>query len=270
MHLAHVFGGEIICADSRTIYRGLDVGAGKPHVHDRGRVRHHMVDLLEVDEFIGGATFRDRAREAVADIQARGKLALCVGGSRLLVETMIFDLAYRPLSAAERKRYRELGAEELRAILGRQHVALPLNHHSCEQLLRALDENRVRPRPQPIRPHTLVLAMPLLGEDELRSRISARLNEMLGAGLAREVRAMVARSGRPAESFASIGYSEWQHYLAHRQDISTVRETIVTNAINYAVAQRRWLKQLAQRCPLHWVASPDEAERLVREALASV
>jgi tRNA dimethylallyltransferase len=264
MGCAQTFAGEIICADSRTIYRELTIGAAKPSLVDRKLVRHHMLDVLEADQFMGATAFREQARAAVSDIAGRGGLSFVVGGTRLFAETMIFDLQYQPLSARERTRLQKLDVAALHAEMKERGINLPLNYCDREQLLQALDENYVRPQPRPQREHTLVLATPLVTVSQVRARTLARLEQMLGMGLEVEVRTLARKYQRLASSFNSIGYREWQPYLEGKQSMYQVEKEIIDNTIGYAQQQRQWLLELEQQCQLQWVRSRKEAEDLVR------
>src|SRR5437868_387632 len=79
IELAEKFSGEIICADSRTVYRGMDIGTAKPSAEDRARVPHHLLDVVDPDERFTAAEFKRLANEAIADIAGRGKLPIMVG-----------------------------------------------------------------------------------------------------------------------------------------------------------------------------------------------
>ena len=78
MDLAKRYNGEIICADSRTIYQGMDIGTAKPSIQDRVSVSHHLLDVVKPDEFFSAAEFKRLANQAIADISARGKLPIMV------------------------------------------------------------------------------------------------------------------------------------------------------------------------------------------------
>ncbi len=91
MELAKRFGGEIICADSRTIYKGMDIGTAKPSKHDQAEVKHHLLDVVTPDQAYNAARFQHDANAAIDDIASRGKLPIMVGGTGLYVDSVIFD-----------------------------------------------------------------------------------------------------------------------------------------------------------------------------------
>src|SRR3569833_802675 len=101
LKLAKKFNGEIVAADSRTIYKGLDIGTAKPGALARNRVPHHMLDLLEPSQQFSATKKKRRANQAKADIQARSKLPMLVGGSGLYIDSVIFDFKFCPMATKQ-------------------------------------------------------------------------------------------------------------------------------------------------------------------------
>ncbi len=91
LDLAERFGGEIVCADSRTIYRGLDIGTAKPTAADQARLAHHLLDIAEPGQTVSVAEFKRLAEAAINDIASRGKVPFLVGGSGLYIDAVLFD-----------------------------------------------------------------------------------------------------------------------------------------------------------------------------------
>ena len=96
IELAEKFGGEIICADSRTIYKYMDIGTAKPSAEDRARVPHHGIDLVEPGEDFSAADFKFYALGMIADIRARGKVPFLVGGTGLYIDAVVYDYQFGP------------------------------------------------------------------------------------------------------------------------------------------------------------------------------
>jgi tRNA dimethylallyltransferase len=94
--LAEILRGEIVNADALQVYRGFDIGTAKPSLGDRERVPHHLIDILEPSEVYSAGEFARRAREAIADIQGRGKLPIVVGGSGLYLRALFFGISPIP------------------------------------------------------------------------------------------------------------------------------------------------------------------------------
>ena len=94
VRLAERFGGEIICADSRTIYRGMDIGTAKPTRDERASVPHWGLDLVEPGERFTVATFKAYAEQKIAEIRERGNIPFLVGGTGLYIDAIVFDFAF--------------------------------------------------------------------------------------------------------------------------------------------------------------------------------
>src|SRR5205814_1743896 len=117
LDLAERLGAEIVSADSRQIYRDLDIGTAKPTAAERARVRHHCLDLVASDEAFDAARFRDVARAAIADIERRGRAALVVGGTGLYVRALLGGLCPAPPRAPALRAMLEAGfLDEVRAL----------------------------------------------------------------------------------------------------------------------------------------------------------
>ena len=94
LKIAQQYGGELICADSRTIYRGMDIGTAKPSAQEQKLVKHHLLDIITPDQKFTAAKFKKLANQAIQDIHSRGKLPIIVGGTGLYINSVIFDYSF--------------------------------------------------------------------------------------------------------------------------------------------------------------------------------
>ena len=95
IHLAQEYRAEIVCADSRTIYKGMDIGTAKPSIEEQRAVKHHLLDICEPNRPFSAAEFKVLAQKTILDIQKRGKLPLIVGGSGMYIDSILFDYKFR-------------------------------------------------------------------------------------------------------------------------------------------------------------------------------
>ncbi|MBI2285826.1 tRNA (adenosine(37)-N6)-dimethylallyltransferase MiaA, partial [Candidatus Saccharibacteria bacterium] len=113
-NLAKEFHGEIIAADSWTVYKGFDIGTSKPTAEDRQRVSHHLIDVADPLSGFNAPKFKELAETAIADIQNRGKLPIMVGGTGLYIDSVLFDFGFLPnASAQERQKLDPMGLADL-------------------------------------------------------------------------------------------------------------------------------------------------------------
>lgn len=261
MELARQFNGEIICADSRTIYKGMDIGTAKPSKAERAEIPHHLLDVVEPGQPFTVADFKGLANEAIADIGARGKLSIMIGGSGLYVDSILYDFGFGPAAdARERAELEALSIEKLQILIEERGIAMPENSQNKRYLVRALERGKNPLQKASIRNNTLVLG--LAPERELlNKRIQERVDAMLAAGLRAEAEALGTQYGWETEALKSVGYQEFN---PARQD-ETVRETIIQNTRRLAKKQRTWFKR---NDSVHYVTDLSEAVDLVTTFLS--
>ena len=226
--LAEALDGEIVSADSRSFYRGMDIGTAKPTREERARVPHHLIDIADPKETVGLAEYQDRAYAAIDNVHARGKLPLLVGGTGQYVRAVVEG--WRIPRVAPRRDLRE--ALETKAERDSPHAlhdwlrrldpqaAEDIHPHNVRRVVRALEvclvtgqpiSEQQRREPPPYRILRIGLTM---DREALYVRAERRLEMMIEAGLVEEVQRLRARGydwSLPAMS--AVGYAEFQPYL---------------------------------------------------------
>jgi tRNA dimethylallyltransferase len=213
LKLAQKFNGEIICADSRTVYKGMDIGTAKPSEDEQKLVRHHLLDIITPDQKFTAADFKNLARRSIKDIAARGKLPIMVGGTGLYVDALLYDFKFAPKDAArDPKNPRHLHKSE-KAVYGE------------------------------VRPNTLIAGIDTERE-ALVERITARVENMIKRGLRQEAELLADHYGWDAPGLNAIGYREWQT-LAENPGISDteIAAEIIRDTVQYAKRQKTWFKR---------------------------
>lgn len=244
LELAGQFNGELVCADSWTVYKGFDIGTSKPSLTDLLQVQHHILDVADPTTGFNAVEFQRLAQAAIADIQQRGKLPIIVGGTGLYVDSILYNYQFLPAPKSEqREELNELSLEELQ-----QKVHdLKLNTDGIDmrnkrRIVRLIENEGVRPTKKGLRPHTLVLGI-AVNREHLRQRITERVDAMLAAGLEQEVSQLAQRYGWDVEPMKGIGYREWQPYFAGEQSLEQTRERIIAATMGLAKRQRTWFKR---------------------------
>jgi tRNA dimethylallyltransferase len=249
---------EILVADSRQVYRGMDVGTAKPSAADRRRVPHHLLDLVEPDEPFTVADWTERARALAPEIAARGALPLVVGGTGLYVSALVdgFDFARQPWSPEVRARLaEELETEGLPVLAERLARLDPVSAARTDlrnprRVLRALERAEVegagaaatiRADPYPGRLALLGLFRPL---PVLDRRIGERATAMFSAGLLEETRALLDRGLDPAApALTGHGYAEAAHYLVGEWSLDEAIGQTARRVRRYARRQLSWFRR---------------------------
>ena len=275
--LAERLGGEIVNADSRQIYRGMDIGTAKPSAEQRARVPHHLFDITDPAEGYSLALYRRDARAALDAIWARGAFPWLVGGTgqyvwALLEDWTVPDVAPQPELRAEFGAVAEAeGAEALHARLRviDPEAASRIDAKNVRRVIRALEVHAVTGEPisEAQAKGTPDFAFRVLGvsldEADLVWRINRRVERMYAEGLVEETRALLD-AGVPADASAmtSIGYADAVREL--RGGITREKAIELTKRATKRLArrQRQWFRPQDRR--IAWVRSVEEAEDAVK------
>ena len=258
LKLAERIGAEIISADSRQVYRSLDIGTAKPSAEARRRVPHHFIDEKELEEDFSAGQFAEAAHARIAQIRRRGREALVVGGSTLYLHALHFGLADIPDVPAEvRARLNErLEREGAGALFAELQAADPdrastLDATKTEQVIRALEVYHHTGRTltyyhqhQPEPPHEFTTLVLKRDRQRLYDRINRRVDRMLADGLVDEVRALHERgAGRHRPPLRTIGYREVFDFLEGKHDCAEMERLIKRNTRRYAKRQLTWFRR---------------------------
>lgn len=265
LEIARRWGGEIINADSRQIYRGLDIGTGKPSLKDRQEIPHHLYDVREVSEPWNAALFVHAADEAIASIRERKRLPIVVGGTGLHIRTFLYGLFAGPgRSPAVRsqleERIKNEGLKTLYQELTRLDpaAAIKIQAGDTVRIVRALEVFQLTGRPISIWQQEHGFAKPRysffkigiqLDRDELYARINARVREMITQGLEAEAKTAFEKWAPAFTLTRIIGYKEWLAYWEGQVSKETVIENIAQNTRRYAKRQLTWFR--AEK-DIHW------------------
>lgn len=259
LDLAERLGGEIVNADSRQLYRRMDIGTAKPLPEARQRVPHHLYDVAEPSEPLGLACYLNMARRTIAEVHGRDKLPIVVGGSGQYVRALLegWQAPEAPPDPALRERLsaeaRERGAEALHARLRQvdPEAAASIDPRNVRRVIRALEVHHATGRrfseskaktPPPFTSLALGLTTPT--RQELHERIDRRVDAMLAAGWLDEVRILVQAGFGATPIFqASMGYPELARVLSGDIMLDEARAAIKVAHHRLARAQYTWFQR---------------------------
>ncbi|MGQ0571950.1 MAG: tRNA (adenosine(37)-N6)-dimethylallyltransferase MiaA [Armatimonadota bacterium] len=256
--LAERLDAEIVAADSRTIYRGMDIGTAKPTPEQRQRVPHHLIDVAEPDETFTLADYQRLARDALRDIHGRGRLPLLVGGTGLYIRAIVDDLAI-PEVTPDRALRAALEAGERVHCPGHLHgrlaaldpvAAAHIHPHNIRRLVRALEVTLLTGRPissqqrHSAAPGAVTIIGLMMARPDLYRRIDARIDAQLASGLVEETRRLLAR-GIPVEapSMQGLGYKEIAGWLQGECAYDEAIRRLARNTRRYAKRQLTWFRR---------------------------
>ncbi|MCR4755470.1 MAG: tRNA (adenosine(37)-N6)-dimethylallyltransferase MiaA [Lachnospiraceae bacterium] len=285
LNLAKELNGEIISADSVAVYRGLDIGSAKPDLNMRSQVKHHLIDILDPDEYFGIDEFVRYGKAALDDIYSRGKLPIITGGTGFYIQALIYGIDFddeEDHSDGYRDKLNDISTtpegviklyDQLTSVdpeyantvhpnnVKRVIRALEYNHHTGRLFSELNKEQRSRTSP-----YDFVYTAIDMNRDRLYERINKRVDLMMDAGLIDEVRGLLAAGyGRDLNSMSSIGYKEICSYLADECELDKAVYDIKLNSRHYAKRQLTWLRREKDVHMIMRDLSTDAEERIMDE-----
>ncbi len=261
MKLAKEFNGEIIAADSRTVYRGMDIGTAKPTPEEQSQIKHHLLNLINPDKYFTAVEFKRLANESIKDITSRNKLPIMVGGTGLYIDGVIFDFAFLPpANPDERTLLEALNVEQLHKIIMDKGLDMPANSKNPRHLIRAIETNGAVPVKKDLRKNTLIIGIDVT-KDEVVGNIDKRTAKMIEDGLEKEVRSLLETYSWQDPGMTAVGYREWKGFFEGKRDLSETKNKINKNSIQYAKRQRTWFKRNSS---INWVKSYEDTLKLTK------
>jgi tRNA dimethylallyltransferase len=278
--LAKKFGGEIVSADSRQIYRGMDIGTAKPSAAEQHAIPHHLIDIKDPDEDYTVADYKTDATAAINDIIGRGKLPLLVGGTGLYIKAVLENLDIPKTQAHPELRAqieKEIASEGLAAVFEKLIVLDPdaanvVDLKNPRRVVRALEValatgipfTAQRKKNEPLY-NALVLGLNPPAE-LLRERIDQRVDTMIRDGLVEEVKALIEKHGQKPIALDAIGYREIIAHLNGTLSQGKAIAAIKINTWHYTKRQMTWFKKDKT---VRWIENEREAIALVKDFLAA-
>jgi tRNA dimethylallyltransferase len=259
MALAKELEGEIIAADSRTIYKGMDIGTAKPNVDDRTTIFHHLIDIINPNEEFSAAEFKKNALKAIKDINSRKHIPIIVGGTGLYVNGLIYDYKF-PAGGRNDTRIM-LENTDLDVLVERLRILDPVAYNRIDlknsrRVIRALETIGISSQSnERLNPNILLIGLrPNI--EQLNKQIVQRTNEMLRLGLVKEVRELIIKWGRNPRAFNSPGYAEIIKFIDNSISLSETINLINLHTLQLAKRQLTWFKRNED---ILWFDSPTDA-----------
>jgi tRNA dimethylallyltransferase len=265
LQLAERLDGEIVSADSRLFYRGMDIGTAKPTPAERLRIPHHLIDVANPDETWSLAVFQRAAADAIADIQRRGKLPFLVGGTGQYIHAVTHGWA--PPATEPDARLRtvlETLAKSQRNDWLHQRLALldpaaaeTIDPRNLRRTVRALEvifstgRRFSAQRGQSESPYRLLVIGLIRPRPELYARLDARIEAMFALGLLGEVRSLLAQGYSPdLPTMSAIGYRECALVLRGEMSLEEAKVRMRRLTRTFVRRQANWFKR--EDAEIHW------------------
>jgi tRNA dimethylallyltransferase len=246
LFLAKKFDAEIVCADSRTIYRDMDIGTAKPTREERSVVPHHMLDVILPGEVMSAARYKEMAVTVIRDITKRGKTPILVGGSGLYIDSILYDYQFPPKSDPVRRSQLEtMDTNALIVLLQSKDstIGQSVDLSNRMRIMRAIETiGEVRSRRQQLVPGTIVLGI-ASNKVVANERIRARIEKMLSLGFIDEVKFLGDTYGWNSPAFQVIGYRAFKDVAFHTKTSMEGIEDFVRGDMALYKKQVTWFKR---------------------------
>lgn len=265
MKLAQKYDGEIICADSRTIYKQMDIGTAKPSLKEQKTIKHHCLDLIDPIERFSAAEFKRRAAAAIKTIRSKNKVPLIVGGSGLYIDGLLYDFDFIDKSDPLRRARLELmELAELRAEAEKLGISdEEIDFSNKRHLARAVERGGVFINKKPLPEKCLMIGIDM-PKPELDKRIEDRIELMLSHGLEAEVRRLLEKYHAKSPGLLAPGYKALSEYINQKISLDEAKKQFISGDKKLAKRQKTWFKRNKD---IAWIKNYPEAEKLVENFL---
>ncbi len=237
--LAKIYNGEIINADSTQVYKGMDIGTAKVTKEEMEGVKHHLLDIKEVEEDYSVFDYQKDARCKIEEIKSKGKVPILVGGTGYYIKAALYNYIFN--REEEKKDYNALSLEEINSLLDNYDIEVDKNNRRrCERLLEKLESDTYQEQNDFELLYDDVLFIGLTtSRDILYKRIDQRLDDMF-INLVDEVKPFYIKKYKSKALQTAIGYKELYEFFDNKKTLKEVNELIKQNSRNYAKKQYTW------------------------------
>lgn len=264
--IAEHHNAEIICADSRTVYKGMDIGTAKPSAQDIKKVRHHLLDVVEPNQQFTAADFKKLANEAIVKIWKRGNVPIVVGGTGLYIDALLFDYDFgSKADVGKRVELSTMTLEELWDLCRQKNIELPENYKNKRHVIRAIELGGLIRAKRVLRKNTLVVGLST-ERPELVKRITQRVDDMFRLGVLQEAEALGRKFGWDCQALTANIYLVCKQVLDGSLDLDQAKQLCVKNDLNLAKRQMTWFKR---NNAIHW-GDPNKLREIIARFLDSL
>jgi len=244
IELAKEYEGEIICADSRTVYKGLDIGTAKPTKAEQAVVPHWGLDLVDPGDYFSAADFKEYAIQKIHEIRTRGNVPLLVGGTGLYIDAVLFDYQFgERVDEPLRQKLQQMTLEELHEYCNKNSIVLPENFKNKRYVIRSIENNNqnLQKKAEPIS-NSIIVGIST-EKSFLRTRIEQRSEQLFENGVVDEAIMLGKKYGWDNEAMKSNVYLLIRKYVDDLMSIDDVKKTSITLDWRLAKRQMTWLRR---------------------------
>jgi len=263
IELAKQVGGEIICADSRTIYKDMDIGTAKPTKTQQAMVPHWGIDIVSPGDYFSVADFKAYAVDKIKEIRSRGRIPMLVGGTGLYINAVIFDYKFGTKADSQlRAKFETKSLEELYNYCKKNNINLPENKKNKRYVIRAIENanSEQKGRNTPI-DNTIIVGI-TTEKEALRANIKDRTEQLFANGVVDEATMLGKKYGWKNEAMKSNIYPLIHQY--QNNEITMIELIEKVQILDWRLAKRQ-LTWLRRNSFVHWLSLKDAKEYLLTQ-----
>lgn len=262
--IAQKYNGEIISADSRTIYKGLNIGTAKPSRDEQLGIRHYGFDLVKPDQLFSAAQFVRNAKKWLKLISSKGKLSIIVGGSGLYIDALYYDYSFvNKADESLRSELEQKTIEELHRIILGRGIDMPENSKNKRYLIRAIERDGELGAKKLPDPSSIIIG---INPERaiLKERISKRFNKMLDDDVLEEIKKLREDYGFNVPGASGNIYRALQPYFENGASLTECSEKFINLDMQLAKRQMTWFKRNQN---IKWFENDKDAEEYLKGIL---
>ncbi len=244
IEIAQCFGGEIICADSRSVYKTMDIGTAKPSKAEQAKVPHWGLDLVDPDDYFSAADFKVYALNKINEIRLRGNIPFLVGGTGLYIDAVLFDYQFGgKVDEETRSKLNNMSLLELQEYCNKHNITMPENKLNKRYIIRNIERNNISllRRDDPI--DDAIIVGITTDKAILRSRIEQRIEQLFDDGVVDEAIMLGKKYSWDLEAMKGNIYQLARLYLAGELTMENMKSKLVTLDWRLAKRQMAYLKR---------------------------
>ena len=253
--IAKKYNAEVISADSRAIYKYMDIGTAKPSKDEQAGIPHWGIDLVGPGQDYSVADYKKYADKKIGDIENRHKLALLVGGTGLYVDSVLYDFNLAPKNPNVRLIMADKTIAQLQQIIRDNKLQMPENLNNKRYLIRAIERGGHPLNKKPISREALIIGI-CPNKTVLQKRIEKRLDNMLKIGVVDEIKVCANKYGWDSTAMTGGIYRAFKCYIQATCSIEEAKDSFIKSDLLLAKRQMTWFKRNKD---IHWFDDPKGA-----------
>ncbi|NTW61132.1 tRNA (adenosine(37)-N6)-dimethylallyltransferase MiaA [Candidatus Saccharibacteria bacterium] len=266
IRLAQKYDGEVVCADSRTIYKGMDIGTAKPNLAEQRGVPHWGLDLINPGDYYSVADFKQYALQKIDEIRSRGHIPFLVGGTGLYIDSIIFDYQFGDSAdAVRREELNNMSIQQLYEYCHSNNIILPENFKNKRYVIRKIEQNGQSVSNRDSMIDNVIVVGIITNKDELMSRIRQRIRQIIDSGVVDEASRIAKQYGWDSEAMKGNVYRLVGEYQKSQLSIEDIERKLAILDWRLTKRQMTWFRRNKNIIWLNLI----EAEKYLDKKLAN-